>query len=746
MLAKKIIFGLAAILLISISVKAETLTGDFSISYCQDAPIEKTMIFKNTDAGAKTFSLDIQGTKTPWSYVTPTKETIQGFCASSQDIVLCTAPSEFSIAGNAQREIYFFSKAKAFATPGTYLIDVLSGNGKIGAFTVTAQQCHTLGISAVPESATVGQCEAKTFALTVSNTGNFTEEISLQVSEIPSEWVSMQETDFILNQGAKKTVNASVQAPCSQALGKYDFEATAGSARANVSATQKLSLSIENKQGISILDIEGGNTINSCKEQETSETIKVTNNGRLADEIELSINAASWITLSKKTLSIPAGESRTTELVVGKTSAEEKEYAVEITAKSTKFENSAAKTITVNLSDCYNAQIEKVSGAEKACLTDKPEFEFRLQNNKAKTITLSLKTSGVNARPDKTSVSLEPGQSATVKATIDASTEQAGKKELVLEATSNYFTASSKNAIELVKCSLEIMPEKNIVDVNASVGAITRITVLNNTLTTENVKVSVRGKEWILFQPKEFSMAPGEKKEVYVFVSPPYYSEDSTQKAEIIARSDKYAATKGIDLKIFGGTQLGKADILLRDQKIIETATTKEIIVTVSLKNDSNVSVTVKDINSQKFSVSYVLKNNKILPNESNPADITIRLAKGFDENRFSVPLNIFTEQGMFDRFILIDLNPRRATDQNAATQTLPIGLASLFKPRNILTIVILVVLIAALVYLLGKSKKTGTEEESTETSEESEETETGIESLEEQIKAKPKRKKKKRR
>ena len=107
----------------------------------------------------------------------------------------------------------------------------------------------------------------------------------------------------------------------------------------------------------------------------------------------------------------------------------------------------------------------------------------------------------------------------------------------------------------------------------------------------------------------------------------------------------------------------------------------------------------------------------------------------GFDENRFSVPLTIVTEQGNFERFVPIDLTPQ-PTDQNAAaTPTIPIGLAAFFMPRNILLVTVIIALIALIIYLALKGGKEAPTEPS--------EIETTDYSFAEAIKEKPKPKRK---
>ncbi len=737
--ARKILF-LLVLILFSAGASAETLSGNYIISYFQDAPVERTFTLQNGTT-AKDFSIDIIGEKIPWSFVTPTKETIKGFCASSQDIVLCIAPSDFSLAANAQREIYFFSKAKTFAKAGDYFVNVLANGASLGTFTITVQQGHVLSIDSANAEQKAGQCEAKTFAVNVSNNGNFDEEATVTVSGIPSEWLSLSEQSFILNKGASKTVNITVQAPCNQEMKTYSFDATASAPKANVTATKKLSYVIENKQGFAISDIEAAmnNVIEACKETATSKTIKITNNGRIADEIELSLKAPEWAKISANKISVEPGASKTITITAQKTSAEEKQYSAELTAKSTKFGNSTTKAMTINIKDCYNVEIKKVSGQEKACLTDKPELQFEITNNRENKISLTISASGANAALDKKSISLESKKSETVKATIDASGESEGKKELQLDVSGNYFSTIQKFNLEFVKCALEIAPEKQTIDVNAIIGTLTRIIVTNKTLTQENIKIAVRGKEWILFNPKEFSLNPGEKKEIFMYISPPFNTENEIMKAEIIARSERFVATKSIDMNVFAGMEIGMADVLVKNVEIREVGSIKEIKTRISLKNDSNVSITVNDINSATFETKYLMRNNSIKPNENSTAELTILLPKGFDENKFSVPLTIITEQGTFNRFVVIDLNPAKPTDQNVA-QTVPIGMAFFAQPKNILLIAVIIALIALVAYL---SMKKGEDEKTEEKEEETDEEKSGAYSIAEQVKAKTKKKKK---
>jgi hypothetical protein len=269
----------------------------------------------------------------------------------------------------------------------------------------------------------------------------------------------------------------------------------------------------------------------------------------------------------------------------------------------------------------------------------------------------------------------------------------------------------------LFDCRLDIAPEKTIVDVNVSVGALTKLTVSNNTLTTENINVSVQGKDWILFNPKEFSLNAGDKKDVFMYLSPPYYSEDEKTSISITARSNNYSATKAIDANIFGGTQVGKADVIVGTTTIKEIGTAKILTLTVLLENDSNVSLTVVDVNSEKFETNYSMQNKKIKAKESNPIELTIQLPKGFDKNNFSVPLIIKTDQGDYNRYLVIDLAPAKTTpsDKNAsAMPTIGVGMAFFSQPKNMLIVGIIIVLIAIIAYVAIKSKDEKENDETT--------------------------------
>ncbi|MDO8537995.1 MAG: hypothetical protein Q7S21_03870 [archaeon] len=504
---------------------AVTLSGDFSGTAYQQETIVESYNLCNTDEVSKVLTLKAIGSNSSW-------------------ISIGQESSAYS-AGEC-RTVFAFITPHPYADAGNYEIQMVVNNEATFSrfFELTVLQGHTVSLTLNNSSQTASQCEAKNYIFNVRNTGRFNETINLSTEGIPTTWKNFSLKDFSLSKGANKNITLTVQAPCNQKLDVYEFKIKAQIENTNFSISRDAEFEIENGQPISIIST----AINACIDLETIADISFKNTGTFNDDIRIELlNAPNWIKLSQNTLAINAGQTKKIQIISSKTNAETKTYNPTIKVTSTKYGTNYQKELNILLNDCYNLLIEKVSGKEETCVEDNLSWEFELTNTGKQSANFVLKTSGLNATLDKTSIVLSPGQKQKITAVFDLSKETVAQKAFTLTADSENFSLQKSFQVNLLNCfdAKIIAPELSLCKGVQETGKIE----IQNTGTlnqTYNLGIS---PAWI--EPKESSIAlnAGEKKSIDLLIKTPERNVEESYKITLSTDKIKQEIEKQISLK-----------------------------------------------------------------------------------------------------------------------------------------------------------------------------------------------------
>ena len=442
---KKLVFAGLLMICLSVFARAVEINGDCSFSEYQCEVGKSTLEVCNDLGRAVNYTVSTEGAKASW---------------------LNAVPNQFSLNGGECREITVFMSSECYADPAKYLSDVVvrGDETKNVSCSMNIRQGHIVDFSITPEKQDATQCEQKEYELIFRNLSPIlqeTEPLRLEVKGLPESWVKLEDLEVFVSKGSGENVKLKVEPPCDAKLGLYAFTVDAISKlNENLKFSDNAEFSLSQGQAI---EITSDSTYSTCREENSAIRLKVRNNGKLSDNIKLSLEAPSWVSLDKKSLQLDSGDEVEITLSAAKNSADAKKYAAKIIAES-QYNYKTFREIEINLEDCYSASIEKASGESTVCSVDETTYKFNIKNTGKKEISLEVSISGIGAEIDKSRLAIAPGKEAVFNAKLDVS-KISGNEE------TKKFRVKLSSAQESIVKDYEITVQ-NCKDVFASIADI----------------------------------------------------------------------------------------------------------------------------------------------------------------------------------------------------------------------------------------------------------------------------------
>lgn len=487
--------------------RAVEVTGNCDFTGYQCSVNKRTLNVCNDKGHAITFLAGKEGSKANW---------------------LSPVPEEFVLNAGECRQATIFMSSDCYAEPGKYLSKiVIKGDGTTKVeCTMEINQGHIVDIAVTPQKQVKTQCESANYEINLTNnsrTKQAGETLSIRIKGLSAEWIDLEQTEVFVPTGESKAIKLKVNPPCDAKLDAYAFTAEAVSkANPDFKYTDNAELTLTQGQSITITTEKN---YAECREENSTIKFKVKNNGKLADNITLSIDAPSWVSLNKAILSLGRGEEKEIELKISRNNEKTGNHEVKITAESQYNYSTYAKS-TINLEDCYAISMEKESGPETACSVDKPEYVFNIENNGKKEIKLAFAISGIDSALDKTEAAIPAGKSTRLKAIFDISRIKEQKKDInfTVSAKSGYESIEKEFSIEAQNCHdlyFKLPQEKICREITGE----QEIIVKNYGTKAENAEISLQ-PNWIALQTSTLSIGSGETKKIKITTTPPEHATD----------------------------------------------------------------------------------------------------------------------------------------------------------------------------------------------------------------------------
>ncbi|MCH7902237.1 VWA domain-containing protein, partial [archaeon] len=379
-------------------------------------------------------------------------------------------PDKVTLAPGECEDISIFSVAGCYADPGDYFSELIIENGERFSLTCNfdLQQGHFVDIDVIPTSENATQCEEIEYDLVVTNNtivpNQQIERIDLSISGLPEDWYILEEERILVEKGDSETVKLRVQAPCDADFGDYEFTARATLVNPNFYSEDSGVYVLGQGQSIQVLlgtEFEGD--FAACLETPREGTIRIVNNGKLDDNLNISLQGPSFVSLNINQVSLGPGEEAELTVRFSETNEEPGNYPLTLLVESTLYDYSIQKAFDAILDDCFNLEVIKLEGQEFVCNEHTPTYRFALTNNKTGTIELDISIFGIDYELSDEKLTIEPGQTKEISAVLDvaslAKEAEVTRNDLVVEliidtSGSMVQEINGKNKMETAKTSI----------------------------------------------------------------------------------------------------------------------------------------------------------------------------------------------------------------------------------------------------------------------------------------------------
>jgi len=646
------------LILVSMGARADFVSGEFELEATCFEAVFANYDFKNNWAETVTYKLTATGDGAEWVNV-------NGKWIAKEPLVFTLGPGESKI-------LYAYFKPCCWTKPGDYIIG-LQYSSKKGVktrnITLTVLESRDIELIVTPEKLVLGQCQAGEFEIKVRNNSRIGETIQLGTSGLDSEWLELGSEEFYLEDGGERIVQLSVVPGCTEALKEYPGKITAKIKNTELSTSEDIYVEITDKQALALRgDTDTG--FEACNDLVEEATLYVKNNGRAKDTLTLSIDGPNWVELKEKALILNAGEEEGVTITFNSGDIVEKEYSFTLKAFSETYEKETAADFKVNVRDCFKLQVEKAEGAAEACLEDSLSYAFDVKNLKDTEIAVKIGVSGLDGSVSPNSFVLDAGKEQGVEVNFSLSGETAGNKTFTLQVEGDNFEFSKKYSVLLNDCfAIELYNEELCQQIDAEVGPqicpqekIITSTVKNTGTKSQVVTLKVSGEDWVLIEPKELSLNPGEEREFYAYFVPPVSTEEGTYTAIVEATGEDFYEKTVMKIKV---TSLGAQEVI---DVLAETEIEEEIIETkrtvkskIHLKNSGNCTLEVTGITAQGFTVEFSETEFSLEIGEEKTIIATIYLGELTEAEEISLPISIQTNRGIIKKQLTVSLTEETA-------------------------------------------------------------------------------------
>ncbi|MEM4598713.1 MAG: hypothetical protein QW400_03430 [Candidatus Diapherotrites archaeon] len=654
-------------------------------------------------------------------------------------------PYKITLNSGESADLRLFIKPCCCGDPGDYAITIKATSSKgdfVKKVNFVVQEAGKVKVSIEPTETQLGQCDERTAIVTVENASPAITNLVLSLNTDSPQLFELSAKEMRLEANSKKTVNLKIKAPCQFTPTKKSVEVVAKTVEGDCpkfAGSASLTAGLVDRQNIEIEK----KSFDVCNDIEQTTAIRIKNLGPRKDELSLSLEGPDWVVLQQKTLSIEGGKEGEVTVKFLKNAFEGK-FSFTLKAYSKTYDKNTAQQFEIMLRDCYKVDIEKFSGKERACIEDKTlEYSFELKNTKNTEITFDLALSGMKGTLSTTKLTLKPGESKEVKATIDVSAEREGKKSFTISISSPQFSDSFKVNFELEDCYALSVDAKAIdkeikMEVSPELcpqSVLLELKVTNMGTKEQDVKLSLTGTKWVYLEPTSLKLAPKETKPFYIYVGPPITETAGSYTATLWVEATDYKKEFPIRINLASVTLPQKIGIETSAQ-VEETIIQQEktIKAKVRIVNTSDCLLEVSDVKAEKYSVTF--SPTKFTLDKNGFVELTATVALGkLDVNSLEVPITVTTDRGIIKKSVVIDLVKKEVSevpvkvtptaketatatkpvDQNAAeSPAAPVGQAVSEPMTNIIVLLflavvaIVIVILAYYAYKKEKSEETG--------------------------------------
>jgi len=323
-----------------------------------------------------------------------------------------------------------------------------SGNTiEAGGAVLNINPCYDFDVIADRNTFSICDGEKDSAQLTVTNLGSTDNTYSF-VLDAP-EWVNVNKNSVELMKGSNGVINLEMSPSYGvegsfnivvKTIPKYGYEVIEDSYSVDVKKC--------NNVDVDIVKIDE----TMCRDEKLSFDAVVYNNGLVAKDYDISINAPDWISLSDDVVNLNAGEKKTVLLNVDNASVGS--YGVSVRADAVDGSVSSEDRFILNvksLEECYDAELT-MSDREVVYYDDSVSIPVTVKNLGSRTASyeLSLSGEGVNfVQLNPSSLSVESDKAEVVSLYIAPSAQVLGEYKIDVNVVADGTTILDSKTLSL---------------------------------------------------------------------------------------------------------------------------------------------------------------------------------------------------------------------------------------------------------------------------------------------------------
>jgi len=505
----KKIFALAALLLLFLPVFA----GDFTVgtsaveqNVCATDTALYVLTVQNGAANPDSYTVGLSGDAAKWAVA---------------------APAGFKLESGEIEQVYIYVTPVSGALPGAYDLQV-KVNGQESLLKVNVGDCHSAEFTAENTVQTVCADTTAEYSLILTNTGKYTETISLSLSGTAAKWATLSDMTVKLSAGQTKQIKVTATPPADQ-TGLLDLTVNAKAQNSNAAASMQLGVQSNNCYKFDLMLDK--NYISFCENSEVKMPLTVTNKGNVDNTFTINAVGPKWVSVEQGKLEIPAGGSRVTNLAMFPDYGIAGDFKIQIKAASEKGNLNSEQEITASVQTCHSTDLKIALAEDTLCPFTSKAYEVSLKNTGTFDERYAVKVSGADfATLDKNFVDVPAGKIESINLMIDAKDAPAGS--YIISVTADAQDPSHAEADDVL--NLKIAPKEScfgvlttvaLTKVQAAPGEGTLVPLIIENKGTEestyNLEVSGTGAAYAKLNPAVVTIEGRQAKTAYLYIAVP---------------------------------------------------------------------------------------------------------------------------------------------------------------------------------------------------------------------------------
>lgn len=341
--------------------------------------------------------------------------------------------------------------------PGTYEIGIeakspSSGHSMEVILPIKILSCYALEVTSPTPSQDLCQEQggSKEYSVAIKNSGKYAETYTLAATV---SWASFSKTTISLSPGASETVKVTLSPPATL-KGLQTVDITVASTSSYAKAGTKLQLNIKDCFDYSLSIRPTSDDV--CTGESQNYDLEINNIGN-TDTFTIQ-TTPSYVVPELKTVSVSTGK-KIVKLTV--TPKQKGILTFDVSVTSGMSNTTKKASASIDSQECRAVAVVISPSDKQACFGSTVEYMVTVKNTGIRTDTFTLTPS--RGTLEKTSVTLNAGQSQTVKLSIPTSKNLSDEEIVTVSATSGEIIDSSNTILKLENCydaKITLLPER----------------------------------------------------------------------------------------------------------------------------------------------------------------------------------------------------------------------------------------------------------------------------------------------